>query len=268
MLSTRLHRSTCKFKPNQWQTFTSQIIKRTYMKLVDGKNSFTFTSQKVHDYNTCTLPLAESPWYNCTGWLGVKHQLTYLLTPCCFPLNEPFIEVYPFFKTPFVFILLTVISKDGFQSSLTSEAHVKNLTLKQASPVLVDKCCHPCWGGRCWQRWWWTPAEHAVILLARPACAPHLNQPNPPPHPGRTDSVGTAADPPPGGWTGPATMRWHLGSPKRKESCWCWQPQETSKLKLEVGLYHVFWIKRSKRSISHAVLKRNTRFLFFFKINK
>ena len=20
------------------------------------------------------------PWYNCTGWLGVKHQLTYLLT--------------------------------------------------------------------------------------------------------------------------------------------------------------------------------------------
>ena len=21
-----------------------------------------------------------SPWYNCTGWLGVKHQLTYLLT--------------------------------------------------------------------------------------------------------------------------------------------------------------------------------------------
>ena len=22
-----------------------------------------------------------SPWYNRTGWLGVKHQLTYLLTP-------------------------------------------------------------------------------------------------------------------------------------------------------------------------------------------
>ena len=25
-------------------------------------------------------PHKTSPWYNCTGWLGVKHQLTYLLT--------------------------------------------------------------------------------------------------------------------------------------------------------------------------------------------
>ena len=24
--------------------------------------------------------LYQSPWYNCTGWLGVKHQFTYLLT--------------------------------------------------------------------------------------------------------------------------------------------------------------------------------------------
>ena len=27
------------------------------------------------------LPHLQSPWYNCTGWLGVKHQFTYLLTP-------------------------------------------------------------------------------------------------------------------------------------------------------------------------------------------
>ena len=27
----------------------------------------------------------DSSWYNCTGWLGVKHQFTYLLTPCWRP---------------------------------------------------------------------------------------------------------------------------------------------------------------------------------------
>ena len=29
-----------------------------------------------------TVPLPLLPWYNCTGWLGVKHRLTYLLFPC------------------------------------------------------------------------------------------------------------------------------------------------------------------------------------------
>ena len=28
----------------------------------------------------CLLHCSGSPWYNHTGWLGVKHQLTYLLT--------------------------------------------------------------------------------------------------------------------------------------------------------------------------------------------
>ena len=30
--------------------------------------------------------LSPSPWYNCTGWLGVKHQLTYL-SPVLFSLK-------------------------------------------------------------------------------------------------------------------------------------------------------------------------------------
>ena len=29
-----------------------------------------------------TYSLSQPPWYNCTGWLGVKHQVAYLLTPC------------------------------------------------------------------------------------------------------------------------------------------------------------------------------------------
>ena len=34
-----------------------------------------FTANNIcHDY--CTFYW---PWYNCTGWLGVKHQVTYLL---------------------------------------------------------------------------------------------------------------------------------------------------------------------------------------------
>ena len=32
-------------------------------------------------YHIRLLPEEASPWYNHTGWLGVKHQLTYLLTP-------------------------------------------------------------------------------------------------------------------------------------------------------------------------------------------
>jgi len=38
-------------------------------------NSFVMTKR----------PFSNSPWYNRTGWLGVKHQLTYLLTYLPFP---------------------------------------------------------------------------------------------------------------------------------------------------------------------------------------
>ena len=33
----------------------------------------------MNDWIIYTLHI-KSPWYNCTGWLGVKHQFTYLLT--------------------------------------------------------------------------------------------------------------------------------------------------------------------------------------------
>ena len=32
--------------------------------------------------SVCLSICLSSPWYNRTGWLGVKHQLTYLLTIC------------------------------------------------------------------------------------------------------------------------------------------------------------------------------------------
>ena len=39
-------------------------------------NMFLSVSPALH----CVNPARYSPWYNRTGWLGVKHQLTYLLT--------------------------------------------------------------------------------------------------------------------------------------------------------------------------------------------
>ena len=33
-------------------------------------------------YMCCVCLCACSPWYNCTGWLGIKHQVTYLLCTC------------------------------------------------------------------------------------------------------------------------------------------------------------------------------------------
>ena len=45
-----------------------------------------------------------SPWYNCTGWLGIKHQLTYLLPKlalCIWTLCVPFLDlVILFLSTP------------------------------------------------------------------------------------------------------------------------------------------------------------------------
>ena len=38
----------------------------------------------------CIFLPASSPWYNCTGWLGVKHQLTYLL-----PASQGWYEPLP-----------------------------------------------------------------------------------------------------------------------------------------------------------------------------
>ena len=32
----------------------------------------------------CVTLRPQSPWYNCTGWLGVKHKFTYLLVPKVF----------------------------------------------------------------------------------------------------------------------------------------------------------------------------------------
>ena len=38
--------------------------------------------------------IRDRPWYNRTGWLGVKHQLTYLLTPVLTPAVEHFLLVF------------------------------------------------------------------------------------------------------------------------------------------------------------------------------
>ena len=34
---------------------------------------------KIWVWINCVLTKCVSPWYNCTGWLGVKHQVNYLL---------------------------------------------------------------------------------------------------------------------------------------------------------------------------------------------
>ena len=48
--------------------------------------------RKVLDHHT----YACSPWYNCNGWLGVKHQLTYHLRGFHLPFamghSEPFVD--------------------------------------------------------------------------------------------------------------------------------------------------------------------------------
>ena len=40
----------------------------------------TCVSSCSHFFISLSLSLSLSPWYNHTGWLGVKHQFTYLLT--------------------------------------------------------------------------------------------------------------------------------------------------------------------------------------------
>ena len=43
-----------------------------------GQNTINHLKSEVS--LSLSLSLSLSPWYNRTGWLGVKHQLTYLLT--------------------------------------------------------------------------------------------------------------------------------------------------------------------------------------------
>ena len=54
----------------------------SYNQLKPMHNFFTWCPTSLHgwchalSYATTHLQL-HSPWYNCTGWMGVKHQLTY-----------------------------------------------------------------------------------------------------------------------------------------------------------------------------------------------
>ena len=62
-------------------------------------NSFEFTTEERSSVIILLIILlllhsafVYSPWCNCTGWLGVKHQVTYLFTVCCalyWPLFRP-----------------------------------------------------------------------------------------------------------------------------------------------------------------------------------
>ena len=56
------------------------VLITTYLVLSEGRCSQNFTLLLQLSLINRFLHLW-SPWYNCTGWLGVKHQLTYLLTP-------------------------------------------------------------------------------------------------------------------------------------------------------------------------------------------
>ena len=71
--------------PLRWIHFSQQGTwqkSHTHTFSTQG-NYLLITKRKVHVYiyaQTHTSSFTRSPWYNCNGWLGVKHQVTYLLT--------------------------------------------------------------------------------------------------------------------------------------------------------------------------------------------
>ena len=55
----------------------------------------------MHCCSSSSSPF-QSPWYNCTGWLGIKHQLTYLLT--LFSITAATVYDYDFHAVLFILI--------------------------------------------------------------------------------------------------------------------------------------------------------------------
>ena len=90
-----------------------------------------------------------SPWYNCTGWLGIKHQFTYLLQLCLirdgfFPKavswssfsfnNFPFIQVHNYH----FHVICKPASSSTKNTTFHTEQHVPNRTLSQAVVSLTS----------------------------------------------------------------------------------------------------------------------------------
>ena len=74
-----------------WQAYIQYcVLWRKYLHLLMDKNSIFFRFCNKPSFNTVCFDgnhlisphwlTGRSPWYHRTGWLGVKHQLTYLLT--------------------------------------------------------------------------------------------------------------------------------------------------------------------------------------------
>ena len=73
-----------------------------------------------------------SSWYNCTGWLGVKHQVIYLLTPD--PLKKH-ISFFCFFLSPLVY--KHSHSWTIGRKSMWSRYHIQNCTHLTATKLNV-----------------------------------------------------------------------------------------------------------------------------------
>ena len=98
----------------QWDIRTEEIVQE-YDRHLGAVNTITFVDQnrrfvstsddkslRVWEWwvwNPCFIIIVSavflcltlfSPWYNCNGWLGVKHQVTYsLILPLCLSLSLP-----------------------------------------------------------------------------------------------------------------------------------------------------------------------------------
>ena len=103
----------------------------------------------LHDSNA---PPCLSPWYNRNGWLGIKHQVTYLLTPPCFAGKD--IASLSLLSSCMLYYLLTAPRLLVLQDRTL--LHVQSDTCLAASPSSSDLSLQPCTDSA-WLKWTLTP---------------------------------------------------------------------------------------------------------------
>ena len=68
-------------RSNHWAIPAHPRVSCGRSKHVKGSKERLFIKTQTHSLQIFgVIPLVKSPWYSRTGWLGVKHQVTYFLT--------------------------------------------------------------------------------------------------------------------------------------------------------------------------------------------
>ena len=147
---TLLHVLHCFWCHHAWPTFNW----RQHSLFCRTGHFFSVSDAVMLDLplDVSNAPPCLSPWYNRNGWLGIKHHVTYLLTPPCFAGKD--IASLSLLSSYMPYCLLTAPRLLVLQDRTL--LHVQSGTCLAASPSSSDLSLQPCTDSA-WLKWTLTP---------------------------------------------------------------------------------------------------------------